>query len=171
MKSAANMEINGTGFTGFSTIESRGAPRLLFGNSELLLNGFITSMLERRLGPGISICRQEASSAGKLLHLAHREPFDLVILILNNLRYDAGLFDTKAGDVIGASLELIHRLRLCVSAPLVAMASAHWDMDPALPERVRAAGATAFFSLPFQEDALARCLLGTLRRAEISMVA
>jgi len=137
--------------------------RLLLGNSEPLLNGFLVSMIERRLGQDFRVSPQESGNAGRLLHLSHRGGFDLVILILNNIRHETIPNGADGRDLAEASLELIRSLKHNLNVPVIAMASSHWDMDPALPERAREAGACAFLSLPFHEEALNDCLQAAVR--------
>jgi DNA-binding NarL/FixJ family response regulator len=89
-----------------------------------------------------------------------QQPFDLAVLILNNLQYATG---NETGELVAQSISLVGRLVDTSCKPVIACYG--WPDLPDYPLRLQAAGAHAVFRLPLAVEALREAIRECLRSA------
>ena len=131
--------------------------------SEPAVLKLVTRKLEKEFCQKYDLSISETPYIDKLLTLAATEPFDLFILILNNMRYsDTQFCEEKGVNVVDARLELITYLHRTYHKPVIAMTGWTPTEDSWTEENTKQAGASFFFLIPVEGrplmNAVKQCL-------------
>jgi len=120
----------------------------------------LTFTIQKELGNKFDLSIIEISNVGQLLFHATKEPVDLFILLLNNMRFS----DTTAFRETQrwAPLEVVSHLRKTYGKPLIVL-TGYWPGELSrAEEEAKQAGASYFFWLPPDKqpliDAVEQCL-------------
>ena len=96
--------------------------------------------------------------AEKVVMRAQSQEFDLCIVILNNLIYPTSCSSSE--EYTERALKFVTQLKRASQSPVIAFTG--WQDDPSFGERVKQAGASYFFWLPFPPSefisAVKKCL-------------
>lgn len=126
--------------------------RLLFGRKQkvaVLLGNIDDGVSNAILHCTMHACRGEyivtisSGRAQQVLEHAHRQKFDLCIVVLNNIIYPS----VAGSDRRASALNLVTQLKQASLAPVIAFAGV--TDDPSLPQAAVRAGADYFFWMPF----------------------
>jgi hypothetical protein len=120
---------------------------VLIGNIEPNFDHMLSVIIRRWLGDKYDISFMSVSTADRLLKLAESHPFDIFILIPNNIIFPRNnLTLTERGEKL---LKIIAHLRATYGKPLMAM-STFWTKDTSFAKKARLAGVSSHLDMPFK---------------------
>jgi hypothetical protein len=154
-----------TGKRNADPTKSRDEIVAIFGNCDMRLDQLISRCLEQAVKDhGLSLRATTLEDSEDLIRMTATRPFDLLVLVLNNIRLgsEPGQSDEEH---IATMLDLLGYLKATHRKPIVALAG--WPQrDRTFPKRVKLAGADVFFPLPFSAQgfiAAVKNILGVTR--------
>ena len=121
--------------------------RVLIGNSERAFNEFVSLFISKRLGDRYELSFMTAGYGEDLLKLAEEHPFDIFILIPNNILFRRKGLNIKDRD--RKVLEIIAHLAPAHGKPMMAI-SAFWTKDTSFAKKARLAGMNSYLDIPFK---------------------
>ena len=122
---------------------------VLIGNSESNFDAMLSVIIKKRLGSKYDPSFMSASTGEKLLKLAEKHPFDIFILIPNNIMFRRKNLTLKErGHKV---VEIIARLRATYGKPILAM-STFWTKDTSFAKKARLAGVNCYLDMPFKPE-------------------
>jgi len=123
--------------------------RVLIGNSERAFNEFVSLFISKRLGDRYELSFMTAGYGEDLLKLAEEHPFDIFILIPNNILFKRKnlLIEERSRKL----LEIIGHLRATYEKPIIA-ASAFWTRDTSFAKEAKLAGVSCYLDMPFKHE-------------------
>ncbi len=122
-----------------------GQVHVLIGNSEDGVGEAISLIIKHQIGDEYDLKVMSASHAEEILKLAQEHPFDIFILVLNNIIFPSG--NSPSEKRLEKSLELLGHLKATYSRPVIALYG--WPDDPSFADKARMVGARFVFRLPF----------------------
>lgn len=122
---------------------------VLIGTFKGDLNEILSLLIKGHLWPEYDTAVMTASTADEVMNLAEGHPFDLFVLILSKIMFAGKRLTLK--ERATKLLEIIARLRATYGKPIIAM-SGLWKKNSPFAKRVRLAGVSSYFDLPFDMD-------------------
>lgn len=136
---------------------------VLIGNSEDAISDCFSLIIKEVIGDRYNVKVTSVSHADEILKLAQEHPFDIFILVLNNIIFPSCNLPPEKR--LKKSLELLGHLKAAYSRPAIALYG--YPDDPSFADRARMAGARFVFRLPFDSNdfgqAIKECLGMTAR--------
>jgi CheY-like chemotaxis protein len=121
--------------------------RMLIGNIEPNFDHMLSVIIRRRLGNKYDMSFMSVSTGDRLWKLAESHPFDIFILIPNNIIFPRiNLTLKERGEKL---LKIIAHLRATYGKPVMAM-SAFWTKDTSFAKKARLAGVSSYLDMPFK---------------------
>ena len=121
--------------------------RVLIGNIEPNFDHMLSAIIRRRLGTKYEISFMSVGTGDRLLRLAEEHPFDIFILIPNNILFRRKGLNIKDRD--RKVLEIIAHLAPAHGKPMMAI-SAFWTKDTSFAKKARLAGMNSYLDIPFK---------------------
>jgi CheY-like chemotaxis protein len=121
--------------------------RVLIGNNEPNFDHLLSAIIRGRLGYKYDISFMSVSTGDRLLKLAESHPFDIFILIPNNIIFPQNNLTLEERSE--KLLKIIAHLRATYGKPVMAI-SAFWTKDTPFAKKARLAGVSSYLDMPFK---------------------
>lgn len=124
----------------------------------------IEAVVQQVLGETYNVRLTECFLEAEIIDLAHRQPFDLVVPIINNIFFD-NVRDRSEAGIINSAVKLVTHLKSQCKMPVIVLGGLKNAKNIDWSNQLEEAGVDAFFWLPFSLTEFTHALNICLRRS------